>query len=109
MAAYPTTRQSHGSTMEIAGGTQPDRMESGKIRLRTYHSQIWRVFRLVHECTTAERDTILAHWSADKNNSFSMTFQGDTTAYTVKYVNKPQYRPVSGTYDWVVETILVTV
>ena len=109
MAAYPTLRQSSGSVKEISHGTQVDRMESGKPRLRTLYSQTWSSFKLVHECNTTEKDSILSHYAGDKLNSFSMTFQGDSTAYTVRYVNKPLARPITGNYEWLVEVMLVQV
>jgi len=107
--AYPATKQKHGSTMQSSSGTTVDRAESGKPRLRTTYSKQWRVFTILHECSTAEKDAILAHYDANADASFDFTFSGDGQTYTVKYGEAPQARTGQLTFEWEVQSTLVEV
>jgi hypothetical protein len=109
MAAYPTYKQQYGSTRESTSGTQVDRAESGKARFRSFYPGQYHTFRIVHECTTAEKNAILAHYGSNHSNSFSFNFAGDGANYTVRYVEIPKATAVTGNIEWVVETLLVTV
>lgn len=109
MAAYVTLPQVYGSTKEVTKNTTPDRAESGKIRLRTFYSQSWAVFKLVHYCTTAEKDSILNHYASNSTASFSMTYQAEGQGYTVRYMGYPQVKHVAGNLEWVVEVSLAQV
>lgn len=107
--AYVTQKQLYGSTKEVSRGTAADRAESGKVRLRSFYSQSWAAFKLVHYCTTAEKDAILSHYNSNATLSFDMTYQADGQTYTVRYLSRPRIKQAEGTFEWHVEVQLVQV
>ena len=109
MADYPAYPQKIGSRKDAAFGTNVDVAVSGKPRLQSRFSRDWSVFRIVHECDTAEKDAILSHYDVHKNVSFAFTCHGDSVVYTVKYANIPQARTGNLNFEWEVNTTLVQV
>jgi hypothetical protein len=109
MAAYPSFPQIVGSKRISDDGTILDRAESGKPRLRQYYTEVRRSFDILHDVDGADKDTILAHYDADKANVFNFTFKGDNMVYTVRYLGAPDDTPTSGTDRWKVQTRLIVV
>lgn len=108
MAAYPTSIQVYGTRRAALAGTELSRAVNGKPRLRTYYSQTWYEFLVVHDLTTAEKDAILAHYAADKGNVFNFTYKGDDATYSVRYIAAPEEEPTPG-QRWRVTVRLVGV
>jgi hypothetical protein len=104
---YPSVPQKVGTVREATAGTEVDLAVSGKPRLRSFYSKQWAMFRVIHECTEAEKDDLLEHFQLYADDSFLFTYSADEVAYTVKYGSAPQERPIEGTYLWVVESTLV--
>lgn len=109
MANYPSVAQVVGSMKDTNSGTIVDRAVSGKPRFRSYYSQDWAVFTVMHDCTGTEKDSILSHYATDAFNSFSFTWSGDSTAYTVRYANHPKVKPKDGDERWSVVSTLIEV
>ena len=106
---YPSVAQRIGTQKDSTYSTTMDRAESGKPRLRTFHSQAWAIFRVVHECSKAEMQSILNHYNASRGQSFSFTYTADGEVYTVRYAALPTSRVIEGDFMWVVESLLLQV
>ena len=109
MANYPSVPQVVGSIREPTFGTQVDRAESGRPRIRSMYSQVWSVFKVVHDCTDTEYDSIMSHYASHQSVSFTLTWVAEATGYTVMYANSPRGTPIEGDFRWKVETLLVQV
>lgn len=109
MANYPSIKQDYGSVRESTYDTQPDVVVSGAVRLRSFYSQDWAVFRIQHTCSETQKDQILDHYAAHASVSFSFVFAGDEQSYTVRYASLPQTRIAELSGDWQVNTTLVQV
>lgn len=109
MAAYPSVVQIIGSERIIDDGTEVERSESGKPRLRSYYSQTRYEFVVQHECINTDKDALLAHYAAHKQLAFDFTYQGDNQVYSVRYGRAPQEVPVEGNYRWRVVNRLIVV
>ena len=110
MADYPTTiPQVIGSTRISDDGTVLDQAESGKPRLRQYFTQVRYRFVVLHDVDGPDKDTVLAHYDANKAISFNFTFKGDAVVYNCRYIQVPNETPVPGTDRWRVRVDLVVV
>lgn len=110
MADYPSYPQLVGSTKEAGYGTTVDRAESGRPRFRTFHSQAWAVFKILHEVNSkAEMQALLDHYTANKLLSFSFTYAADGQTYTVRYGSLPKTKAVEGDFRWTIESTLVVI
>ena len=112
MADYPSytlVPQVLGSTREPNDGTEVDRAESGRPRFRTMYSQTWSIFKIVHDCDATQFGLVTTHYLAHQFVSFTLTWAGDATNYTVRYANHPKAIPTEGNDRWKVESLLVQV
>ena len=107
MAAYPSVLQLYGSSVSSTDGTVVERAVSGKPRFRSYYTQVWDTITVMHNLDDTDKALIVAHYAADKLNSFSFTFAAGGT-YTVRYKNTPQYKPIKGS-RWQVTVDLIVV
>jgi hypothetical protein len=106
---YPSVPQVVGSTEDRMDGTVVDRAVSGKPRLRSYYSQTWRAFTIVHDCSQSEKDSIVSFYEANKTASFYMTWQGDGQSYLCRFTGSPQCTPTQGDFRWTVKSMLIAV
>ncbi len=112
MADYPlptVIAQIVGSTRISDDGTVLDRAESGKPRLRQYFTQVRFRFDILHDVDGPDKNTILAHYDANKAIVFNFTFAGDSVVYSCRYAQVPNEIPVAGTDRWRVRVSLVVV
>jgi hypothetical protein len=109
MADYPSVIQVIGTNKKSSYGTVVDRAVSGKPRLRTYYTQQWDVFEVVHDCESTDMGSLLSHYSSDRLNSFEFTYAADNQAYTVMYAQAPQVVPLEGDFRYRVTNTLVTI
>lgn len=98
MANYPTFAQVVGSTAAPKSGIRVDRATSGKARAQVFYTADLYDFVVKHLLDETDRDSLLSHYSGDKENTFLFTWKGDDTAYTVLYTNKPQVKPIGNGY-----------
>lgn len=106
---YPSVPQKEGTIKEPSFGTVVDRAESGKPRIRTFYSQEWGTFRVQHECSKAQMQSVMDHYEAWSAESFTFTYQGDGANYTVRYADIPKTQVIDGDYLWNVESVLVVI
>lgn len=106
---YPSVPQRVGTEPVASFGTQVDRAESGKPRLRTFYSQAWTEFLVKHECSQAEMQSVMDHYLAWWSQPFVFTFQGDAANYTVRWAEIPKTQVLDGDYLWAVEARLIVV
>jgi hypothetical protein len=107
---YPVIPQRVDTRRASTFGTVVDRAESGRPRLRTFHSQDWLVFTVTHECTKVQMQSILDHYMLGATTeTFNFTYAGDGVTYVVRYADIPKAQPVIGDWDWRVEATLVVV
>jgi len=109
MANYPSSTQLIGTYELPIADTVVDRAVSGKPRLRSYHTQDWSDFLVLHELDGTEKDAILSHYAAHKQTTFTFVFLADDSEHTVRYKQKPQVIPIPGVDRWQVRTDLVVV
>lgn len=96
MADYPTVLQAFGSVVKGDDGTRVDLAVSGKSRFRSYYTKIRDRIDLMHDLDDTDKALIEAHYVTDKKLAFNFTFDADSTLYTVRYANVPQYKPKPG-------------
>lgn len=107
MANYPTVTQLIGSVKDTLTGTEVDRAESGKPRFRTFYSQEWDVFNVLHECYIEDRDAIEDHYREHRFSEFGFVFAGDGVEYLCRYADKPKFVPIEGDQRWRVQAVLI--
>ncbi len=107
MANYPTVNQLIGTVKETTTGTEVDRAESGKPRFRTFYSQEWDVFNVLHEVYSEDLDAIEDHYRLHKFSEFGFVFAGDGVEYLCRYAEKPRTQAIEGDQRWRVQTVLV--
>ena len=107
MAAYPSLPVCDGSKIERKSGVEIDRATNGAARGRNLYSADKSEFKLKHNLiTAAQRTTLDAFYAANKNITFTFTFDG--TTYTCLFSSAPQYEPLPGAYyDALVEMVEV--
>jgi hypothetical protein len=85
MAAYPTSpAYSIGSKLQPIGGKQTEFSVGGTLRARLlYSAPGYRITLPYTVLSSSELDLLTAHWSANNNASFAITYEG--VSYTVQY------------------------
>lgn len=106
MANYPSILQAYGSEVKGSDQTKLDRAVSGKPRLRTYYTQVRNTIKVIHDLDDTDMATLDAHYTADRLNAFTFTFDADSEAYTVRYMAAPRIKPKKGA-RWAVTVQLV--
>jgi hypothetical protein len=109
VANYPSIPQLIGTIKDTQEGTVVDRAVSGKPRFRTFYSQPWTTFRVLHEVDTTDKSTLEAHYLAHRRSTFSFTYAGDSSLYTCRYAEYPQIVAIEGDARWKIQTVLVVV
>lgn len=85
MADYPSFVQIVGSKPTRKTGLRIDRAVSGKARGQCFYTADVKTFIIKHILNSTERDSLLDHYEANKTETFTFTWAGDETAYTVIY------------------------
>lgn len=108
MANYPSVVQAYGTTIKSDAGTIVERAVSGKPRLRSYYTQVRDEITVIHDLDDTDKAAIESHYAGDADNAFVFTYAADSTQYTVRYAQAPQYRPIPAN-RWQVRVDLVVV
>lgn len=91
MATFPTVTHLDASSRSSSDGSVFDQAEDGVIRVRhMYASTVWNFSLTLGPLTSTDKDAVLSHYAGDKNSSFSYTWPGDGSSYTVVYKGRPQ-------------------
>ena len=75
-------------------------MENGKVQSRPAHTTYKRIFTIGWKwLTTADYNTLLAHWYTNLGDTFNWTHP-DTTVYEVRYADDtfPEVKQLDGNY-----------
>lgn len=96
MASYPDIEQLYGSTNDEDDGTIIERSVNGTPRLRTYYTSTRRTFKIIHDLSEADKDTLLTFYTTNKIINFTFTWAGDATAYTCKFIKRIVITPIPG-------------
>lgn len=87
---YPTLMILEDSEATPQGGVQADRASNGMLKVRRLFDEDKTDFVVVHMLTRAERDTLMAFYSANKTAQFSFYWPGDGVTYTCVFTAPPQ-------------------
>lgn len=92
MAAYPSYNMLLGSTKEEEAGIIDDFAPSGTMHSRILHSQSYYRFRLIHQLSLAQFNSLHATYVAGKRDSYTLTYltESPVQTYTVKFTGPPQ-------------------
>lgn len=109
MADYPYFDQLEGSHYEEVDGKRVDRSSSGTVRTQSFYDDVKKVFFPKHIITQAEKDTLDAFVTTNKDAS-DITFYWfeDSAPYTVLIQSRPKYQPIKAGI-WSVEIELAEV
>lgn len=91
MAAYPTIPITYQSSPSRIDGYIPVRATNGTLKVRKLMTGEKMEWTLEHELTSTQRTDLENHYSAHKTTSFSFTWPGTGTSYTVMYTTAPLY------------------
>ena len=89
--AYPTYMILEDSEATVGAGIEAARASNGKLKIRKLYDSDKTDFTVVHMLTRAERDALQAHYLANVEAQFSLTWPGDGATYTCCYAAAPQY------------------
>jgi hypothetical protein len=107
MADYPALLQRVGTTREITSGIRLTRASSGKPRFARFSTQDWYSFRVSHEVTTDQLDTLQAHYDVHRMLEFSFVYAATGESYLVQYGGPLRKQTLPGEDRWSVEVPLV--
>jgi len=107
MADYPSIGYDlKESKFEPVSGMQIDRADDGKVRQRSFHVAEQFNLTIVHTyITQAERDQIMAFWTASGALQNTFTRVSDGQVFTVLMSGRPQDQHLTGNY-WKVTTLM---
>jgi len=91
VAAYPTLPTTPTSTPSRVDGFIPVRATNGALKVRKLMTAEKMEWTLEHELTSAQRSSLESHYGTHKTTTFSYTWPGAATVYTVAYVAAPLY------------------
>ena len=94
MSAFPTIPHDQASTRQPNDGAQVDYGDDGTARVRVMYAATQYVFNLaLKQMTSAESNSLSAHYAANKWAPFSYTWPLDSTSYTCVYLEHPAIGP----------------
>ena len=105
--AYPSFTQQKGSKKVPMTAMVVDQAQNLTLRKRVLSSAEVYSFTIHHILTSTDRDTLMSHYWANLDTTFSFTWSGDSTAYTVAYIQPPTEEFIGGNY-WHVTTTMRT-
>ncbi|RZI62324.1 MAG: hypothetical protein EOP37_03200 [Rubrivivax sp.] len=89
MAAYPNYTLLADSASDVDAGITAGRATNGKVRARRMYAAAKRSFTLTHWLTGAEKDALMAHYAANRDDSFAFVWPQDGLSRTCIYINEP--------------------
>ena len=93
MAAYPAYNILLGSSMDREPGIEDDFSQAGTQHSRTFHSQAYYRFTLVHALTLAQFNSLEATYNAAPRDVYTLTYHGASESpqvtYSVKFTEPP--------------------
>ena len=94
MAAYPSYSILLGSDKTEESGIKDDFAESGTQHSRLFHSQPYLRFRLLHNLTLAQFNSLAATYTAGRRDVYTLTYHTESPAvtYSVKFTGPPQIK-----------------
>lgn len=104
---YPTLPQLSDSTQDRQDGLDVERASNGLLKSRRLWSTEESTFLVRHILTSAERTTLEAHYSANKNNSDTFVWRMTGETFTVRYAAAPQYKRVGRHFEATVKLMEV--
>lgn len=94
MSAFPTIPHDQSSTRQPNDGIQVDYGDDGTARVRVMFATTQVTFTLsFKQLTSAESDSLIAHYAANKWAPFSYTWPLDSSLYTCVYLDHPALNP----------------
>lgn len=108
MAAYPSHAILLGSSRELEQGHVDDFSQGGIQHSRAFHSQQYYRFRLIHQLTLAQFESLLSTYAAGPRDVYTLTYHAVSPAvtYSVKFLQPPQPKENLGLGRLVVEVDL---
>jgi hypothetical protein len=108
MAAYPSYDILLGSDKTEESGVADDYSEAGTQHSRLFYSQPIYRFRLRHNLTLAQFNSLKADYDADRRGVRTLTYfdESPTATYSVKYTGPPQIKTNYGNDRLLVESPL---
>ena len=99
MATYPSFGQLVGSTAEWVDDLQIDRAVNGSVKARAFYTAKKRRFVLQHLLNKADVGTLQTFYDTYRLVANTMTWAGDSVAYTVLFDGPPSVKPIGGPYS----------
>lgn len=94
---YPQIKDK--SRIELADGSESERMSNGTLRTRRMWSSVEADITVCHLLTTAQWDTLWAHYLANRDGQDTIVWRETGTTYTVRYAGPPQRVRVGGMWE----------
>jgi len=98
--AYPNFPQELDSSVNFIDGIVYERAEGGELRKRVLFEGVKREFTIVHILNKDDKETLVQFYLDNKDKSFSFTWAGDETTYTVQFIGPIQCTPLAGNLLW---------
>ena len=108
MAAYPSYDILLESEKKEEPGVTDDYSEAGTQHSRLFHSQPYYRFRLFHNITLAQFNSLKTTYDAGRRDTYTLTYFSESPAatYTVKFTGPPQINTNFGNDRLLVEAPL---
>ena len=96
MAAYPSLAQLVGSTEEWVDDVEVDRAVGGSTKARSFFPAKKRRFTIKHVLTAADRSTLQTFYNTNRALAVTLTWTGDSQAYTCLFEQAPRLDYIGG-------------
>jgi hypothetical protein len=108
MAAYPSYAIGIGSSRDPESGIDDDFAQTGVQHSRIFHGLQYYRFRLIHNLTLTEYNSLLNTYAAGPRDNFTFTYwaSSPTIGYTVKFLEAPTITENRGLNRFEVQTLL---
>jgi hypothetical protein len=94
---FPQVRDK--SSITLADGIESERMSNGTLRTRRMWSSVEADITVCHVLTTAQWDTLWAHYLANRDGQDTLRWRETNITYTVRYAGPPQRRAVGRVWE----------
>lgn len=94
---YPQVRDK--SSIKVEAGTEAERMSNGTLRVRRMWSTPEAELVICNLLTTAQWDTLWAHYLANRDGQDTLRWRETNTTYTVRYAGAPERRAVGRMWE----------
>ena len=108
MAAYPSYSILLESDKDEESGVKDDYAESGTQHSRLFYSQPYYRFRLRHNLTLAQFNSLKVTFDAGRRDTYTLTYfdESPQATYSVKFTGPPQIKTNYGNGRFLVEVPL---